>query len=855
VRSDPIRRMVSSLDWRAGVVRRGRALRTLELALLLLACGCARAHTGLDLTPETLAKVPTTIQDDLALGGSRDLIVELDEHTLDTSGSHAVAAKPQNLALDLGDLPAEEADPLIQSAIEQRAVLYREVQEQVLDTVDSNQVELRFQYDNLPLLFVRVNTLEGLHELASMPEVRRIHEEREFEHQLAESLPLIHQPAAAAAGKTGAGTAVAVIDTGCDYTLADFGSCATAGAAGCKVAYAADFAADDSSRDDSGHGTNVSAIVLGVAPSTKVLALDVFAGGTAPSSAILTAIDWTIQHRAQYNIVALNMSLGGGMVSGTCGNDVFATAIANARSAGIIATVASGNSGWSSAMASPACAPSAISVGAVYDANVGGLGYAICTDTTTAADKIACFSNSSPALSVLAPGATITAGGFRMTGTSQAAPHVAGAVAVIRAAFPGESINDSVVRLTNSGPTITDPRNQIARHRVDLQAAISGGVPTAPDTTGPVGTLTINANAAATSSGNVTLTIAGSDASGIASMCVSNTSTCTAFEAFATTKTWKLAAGDGAKTVFVTLKDTAGNTTVMSDSIRSDATTPTGGSISASPGNGEVALRWTSAADSGSGVVGYKIVFALSAAPTCTAGSVIYNGPDMSFTHTGLMNGKVYAYRVCPVDAAGNVGIGATVTARPAPEFTAPMGTVKINGGAALTNSSAVTLTLTASDPSGVASMCISNSATCANWVPFSATKPWALGVSNGQVRVSVWFRDNFENSSPTAGSATIMVDTTAPTGGTFTATAGVGRVALVWTSPSDANGIDMYRVVYQTGANAPASCSTGNLAYSGAATNAMLTGVARGKTSFRQCATDRAGNSNGGITRTVTVQ
>jgi hypothetical protein len=227
----------------------------------------------------------------------------------------------------------------------------------------------------------------------------------------------------------------------------------------------------------------------------------------------------------------------------------------------------------------------------------------------------------------------------------------------------------------------------------------------------------------------------------------------------------------------------------------------------------------------------------------------------MSFTHTGLMNGKVYAYRLCPIDAAGNVGNGPTVTARPAPEFTAPMGTVKINGGAPLTSSSSVMLTLTAADPSGVASMCISNSATCANWIPFATTRQWALGVSNGQVRVSVWFRDSFDNSSTTAGSATITVDTLVPSGGSFNATAGVGRVALVWAAPSDVNGIGSYRVVYQAGANAPASCSIGNLAYSGSATNAMLTGVPRGKTSFRQCATDRAGNSTGGITRTVTIQ
>jgi subtilisin family serine protease len=53
---------------------------------------------------------------------------------------------------------------------------------------------------------------------------------------LTESLPLIHQPDAAAAGYTGAGTAVAVMDTGVDYTQPAFGSCTAPNTpAGCRV--------------------------------------------------------------------------------------------------------------------------------------------------------------------------------------------------------------------------------------------------------------------------------------------------------------------------------------------------------------------------------------------------------------------------------------------------------------------------------------------------------------------------------------------------------------------------------------------------------------------------------------------
>jgi hypothetical protein len=77
-----------------------------------------------------------------------------------------------------------------------------------------------------------------------------------------------------------------------------------------------------------------------------------------------------------------------------------------------------------------------VSVGAVYDSNVGsvtaGFGNNACTDRKTSADKITCFSQVANFLTALAPGVFITAAGVRQGGTSQAAPHVAGAVAAMR---------------------------------------------------------------------------------------------------------------------------------------------------------------------------------------------------------------------------------------------------------------------------------------------------------------------------------------------------------------------------------------------------------------------------------------
>jgi len=87
------------------------------------------------------------------------------------------------------------------------------------------------------------------------------------------------------------------------------------------------------------------------------------------------------------------------------------------------------------------------------------------------ADKVTCFSDSASFLTMLAPGSQIMAAGISMNGTSQAAPHVAGAVAVLRAAFPGESLDQTVTRLTN-GVMVTDSRNNIVKPRLSLPMAL-----------------------------------------------------------------------------------------------------------------------------------------------------------------------------------------------------------------------------------------------------------------------------------------------------------------------------------------------------------------------------------------------
>ena len=333
-------------------------------------------------------------------------------------------------------------------------------------------------YDALPMSFIKVKSRRALVQLLNNENVKAVYENKAHARTMAESLPLIQQPQAIATGRQGTGTTVAVLDTGVNYTHPAFGSCFFPGyPAGCRVAVAMDIAADDGSLDSDGHGSNVAGIVASVAPGTRIAALDVFSGQYAYTSDIITGINWAINNKTSYNIVAMNLSLGvaGVKYTSECTGSWAATPFANARAYGIVPVVSAGNDGFTDGVAEPACAPGAVRVGAVYDANIGSIYYGNCLDSTTAADKVTCFSNSGSLLTLLAPGAPITAAGSTYHGTSQAAPHVAGAVAVLRAsdAAPNDTVTNTVDRLTGNGQSVTDTRNGIVKPRLNLFAAVN----------------------------------------------------------------------------------------------------------------------------------------------------------------------------------------------------------------------------------------------------------------------------------------------------------------------------------------------------------------------------------------------
>ncbi len=441
-------------------------------SLFLLTCLFVFLCAGLSYSANSSAGSPKTFQHFVDIGRlSPEIIEQLGrageaEVLLILDGSDAKA-----LAKQMRETFGVKNDNA--GIISEKARLYNEKKNLVMSRILYRDIALLMDYDNLPVMYVRVNE-NALLQLLNMTEVESVGDNRRVVPHLAESLPLINAPQTHSAGATGAGTSVAVLDTGVNYTLSAFGNCTAPGTPStCKVAYVQDFAPSDGSLDDDGHGTNVSGIVVGVAPDTKILGLDVFrTDGYAYYSDILSALDWVLTNKDLYNIAAVNMSFGGGRYTAQCPSDGLASAITDLKNAGITSAVASGNNGYLDSTTAPACATDAVSVGAVYDSNLGGINWSSCSDATTAADKVTCFSNSASFLTMLAPGALITSAGITMGGTSQAAPHVAGSVAVIKGQNGTLTVNEVVTRLTDKGVPVTDWRNAIIKPRLDLYASV-----------------------------------------------------------------------------------------------------------------------------------------------------------------------------------------------------------------------------------------------------------------------------------------------------------------------------------------------------------------------------------------------
>lgn len=340
---------------------------------------------------------------------------------------------------------------------------------------------------------------DELERLARDPRVRAISIDRGGEGALMESVPLIGADLVHAQGFDGRGVTVAVLDSGIDASSPDFAGriaaqrcfCDNLDGSGCCPNGDDVQSGGNAARDDNGHGTHVSGIVAGsgataprgIAPGARIVAVKVLDENRAFRSftQIYRALEWIANERPDVKVI--NMSLGSWSVFKPTECETTAVAIgmhdliATLRSRGVLIAASSGNQSSAEGTTLPACMGDVLGIGATYDAPANP--QPVCELTAAGRDDMACFTNSSDAIDLVAPGAVITAaargGGFTsMSGTSMAAPHVAGALALMQQVSAGTITADQAERILKStGRPIVDPRNGLAFPRLDAAAAVA----------------------------------------------------------------------------------------------------------------------------------------------------------------------------------------------------------------------------------------------------------------------------------------------------------------------------------------------------------------------------------------------
>jgi len=363
--------------------------------------------------------------------------------------------------------------------------------------------------------------------LQTLPDIMSIEEDIPIPPALAESTPLIGATAAWAAGHSGAGQVVAILDIGVDKTHPFLAgkviseACYSTNDPQLQSVSLCPGGADNSTAPNSGmncagcyHGTHVAGIAAGrgttfsgVARDAQIIAIQVFSQikseavcgqGKAPctmawTSDELRGLERVLDLSSSLNIAAANMSLGSTKkYTGACDSEssAMATVIAQLRTKGIATIIASGNSGYTDGISFPACISGAISVGSTEDGSLG-----------TVADTVSDYSNSSAALDLLAPGrwiySSVPGGSFlNLAGTSMATPHVAGAWAVLKSKYPSASVDQVLSALASTGRPITDWRNSIIKPRIQIDAALNvlGGTQSGQYSAGTIVTLSAAPN-------------------------------------------------------------------------------------------------------------------------------------------------------------------------------------------------------------------------------------------------------------------------------------------------------------------------------------------------------------------------
>ena len=430
-----------------------------------------------------------------------------------------------------------------------------DAQRGVIASLDGLDAIVRVRFELFPLLALTAGP-NALETLARSDAVLAINEDIPQLPGLASTLPVINGDKVQALGWTGSGQTVAILDTGIDTDHPFFGSrivsqaCySNAAGAGGGVTLCPNGQNSDTGTNAADamtgqcqnggtnlctHGTHVAGIAAGnafnvtgapgngVAPGANIIAIQVFTRlnqdaecsspvvvGSAPcvrtyaSDQILgmqrvLALNGT--GPGLWRVAAVNMSLGGGQHNAACDTDSRKTAIDNLLAAGIATVISAGNDGYLNEVGDPGCISTAVTVG-----------------STTDGDAVSGFSNRGQLLDIFAPGDTVDSSvpddaWGNKSGTSMAAPHVTGAFAILRQAYPTATIATLLGYMQSTGVPITydtalpSPPNPTPTHttpRLNLLAALAAGDPNPPSISVNLATVTVGEGSSSGNAGNV----------------------------------------------------------------------------------------------------------------------------------------------------------------------------------------------------------------------------------------------------------------------------------------------------------------------------------------------------------------
>ena len=457
------------------------------------------------------------------------------------------------------------------------------------------------------------------------------------------------------ASAKGAGVNAYIVDTGISSTHVDFTGRMSTGFSS--------IVDGNGTNDCNGHGTHVAGTTAGttygIAKSATLIpvrVLDCIGSGT--TSGVIAGLDWIVGHHTAGTLAVANMSLGGGASA------ALDAAVQNVINDGVVMAVAAGNDGLNACNYSPARAANAITVG-----------------STTTTDARSTFSNTGTCVDIFAPGSSITSAWIGNTtaistisGTSMAAPHVAGVAAVLIGRFPTSTPAQIATMLrTSATPNVVTSAGTGSPNYLLYLDPVGGPIVAPPPPT-PVAPSAPTGIAITPGSGQISVrfTAGSAGTSPITSYKYSvDGGTNWATRQTGTTASPLVITGlTNGSTYLVSIRavsvvgDGVASTSV-STTIPVAATTPTAPAIGVASANaGRTAtVRWTLGANGGSAITSHVVTAYLNGSGTAARSVTVNGATAVTATVTGLTNGGSYTFKVLARNAIGSSALSASSNA------------------------------------------------------------------------------------------------------------------------------------------------------------------------------------------------